>query len=426
VLQTFEPPASVLFAQTPGGSLRRPRQTLLATGFLVTSSLHIPTLGLVPLAPFFGILLLFASRRELRQYARNFAPLIWFTVVTGLVLLIFVTPDVGAWSGPTTAVQLLIYLSSIYIYAFGGAYSLLLVGLRRGLVLAGLASAVGNALYLNGNITSALVGHPDLLVRWKYVVGFGLSLAALAMMRSFKRQVAIAALLMLVFVTAQARSMTTALTVAVILGFVQLLPSRRSALQRIVLSGLLVVSVLLCMTQAMKHGLLGQHLQISYATETQRGHGLLLGGRSELAASRTLFVHRPVGYGLGVVPSDALVGEAVSSVADLGADTPATYYLEEVFGRRVDLHSFSATLWYHTGPTGIALAAYLLLLLARGSLAALKSRRGPDVPVVACQFALWSALWDVLFSPLAQIDRIGMGLAVALLLVSAKVTHDSQ
>lgn len=93
-----------------------------------------------------------------------------------------------------------------------------------------------------------------------------------------------------------------------------------------------------------------------------------------------------------------------------GGDFTSPYFSQVVLGDRVDLHSMFANLWFHGTVFGVVFAAFVLFSLVRG-LANLS--RLPEVWQTFVSFCIWMALWDVLFSPMQQSDRIALGLGLA-------------
>jgi O-antigen ligase len=147
----------------------------------------------------------------------------------------------------------------------------------------------------------------------------------------------------------------------------------------------------------------------SLAQSAQRGNALE-GARTEWAATLDLFKHQPWGFGAGVSASDALEGSAIAAAGRAGGDTLGPYFQENVFGTRVDLHSIAANLWFHFGLPGVALVALFLLGCIYGLTVVIADDRIRSL----ITFCILSGVWDFLFSPAGNADRLILGAASAI------------
>jgi hypothetical protein len=174
------------------------------------------------------------------------------------------------------------------------------------------------------------------------------------------------------------------------------------------------------LVNAMTSGLLGPAIQQRTLAQTSNGRDLLTSGRAEWAATLSLFGHQPLGFGTGVTPDPGLQTNAVGAVRRVGGDYLAHYWSTNVFPERTDLHSTVANLWAHYSLGGVILAAVLgAILLASIPLALSTTRALGAMPL----FAVLNASWDLAFSPMADSDRLIMGLVMSVALLRLRASE---
>jgi hypothetical protein len=391
---------------------------------LLSVSLHVPNLGLVPVGALVALFRWSEIRRTIAVMDRSvrwLLPAAATAVATAFLLRLALrgSPQ-GVLSDRLTAVQVALWLVAFPLMAFGVLVALRIVGERRGLWWIALGSLVGTVAYLG--LAS--------INPWKYVFSYPVSLlvlAATARVRTRALPLLICAALVMVSVAFDSRSVGGAAAIAAILlavfgGRRPQQSSRHAARRRTWLVAGVSIGSLLLLLNAMRLGWLGRRFAAQYAVQTAGGQNVLLGGRVEWNATWSLFTARPMGFGLGTRPAADLQGAAVRAVARAGGDPSRVYYDFAVFNARVDLHSIIADLWFHAGFGGLFLAVVMIVVLARGVIAATFLDWPPGIKA-AVYFALGQAAWDLPFSPMAQIDHVVIGLGVGLFAMS--VRHDA-
>jgi hypothetical protein len=392
------------------------RSVLWAPTMLFTLSVHVPGLGLVPV----GAVLALVRWREIHRAtaelwsssARSLLPCAGAALAVGVLLRIaLVGSGDGTLRGSLTAVEVAIWIVAFPLLGLGGFLAFSQLGMYRGLWWVTLGALVGNIAYF---------GVPA-LNPWKYVLSYPVSLLVLmlaARARGRLGPILACAVLVAVSVAFDSRSVAgaAALTGIFVTVFGSRSPqasSRSSERWRLATIAAVSVAALLVLLNAMRLGWLGATLASQYAQQTTGGRNILLGGRVELNATSVLLDARPQGFGLGASPSLGLQADAIRAVAAAGGDPNRDYYNFAVFGDRVDLHSIIADLWFHAGMGGVALTAVMVAVLLRGVIA-MSSGPWPAGLRAAAYFAISQACWDLPFSPMAQIDHVVIGLAVAL------------
>lgn len=387
--------------------------------FLLTFSVHWPDYGLVPISFLVGVVRFPRAYRALRT-GRSLRPLLLMTALAlavGAFLRFTISDEVGTSPDLISAIEVGLWILSMLVLSVTGAYALEILGMRKGLTLFAASSLVGNWLYYGLYIPQ----DPETV--WKYVVGYSVSLIViLTAMRGRKPHVlgiiSVATVLVVVSMSLGARSQALIIGIAAVLAVPRLgtgVSSKRGGVASHALMSLMAVSAAaMFLTTAMQQDWFGDHLRQVYERQTAHGNGLLLGGRTESAATFQLMQMHVMGFGLGTRPSDGLLREAVGAVARAGGAYMGAYYPTVVFGQRVDLHSMAADLWFHAGFGGLALVACIGIILVSGSLCA---SRNPSSLGFVCQLLIWQAIWDLGFSPMGNIDRLCAGLMVAIALL---------
>jgi hypothetical protein len=333
----------------------------------------------------------------------------------------------GSLGSYRTVIEVAIWVAALPLMAIGGFFAMRVLGFQSSVIWLASGALIGSLAYQG-------FGTPNL---WKYVLAYPVSLLLLhASSKGLTRLAPLAASVALLLISVGNDSRSVGGAVALTAVFVvlfghqaswdarahqpageHLLPSRVPPTQmfgRLLTLSIAAVGGLAILLQAMKRGWLGPTLARQYAEQTADGQNILLGGRVEWNVTATLFQARPFGFGLGTSPNLSLQGDAIRAVALAGGDANRTYYDIAVFGERVDVHSIVGNLWFHAGPGGVLLVAVALSLLVLGLVSTtLITDWRPGTRAVA-YFAIGQAGWDLLFSPMAQVDRVAIGLAVAL------------
>ncbi|OIH97602.1 hypothetical protein BIU90_13540 [Curtobacterium sp. MCBA15_001] len=280
----------------------------------------------------------------------------------------------------------------------------------------------GRALSIRGvaivlatsGIISAVLNEP---LAWKGSLGVYVTLLVLALVwdRSmlFTRGVLVVSAVLSAINDARYMALVAMLTVvATFVG-----PSVRQAFARHPIRwSLLAVGALLLLARgailAMQSGLLGRAIALRTQNQFVGGRSWVEAARTEWAATLQLFSSHPWGFGIGEVTNGGLAREAITQVQSVGGDYSSSYFLVDVFGARVDLHSMTADLWYHFGIGGVLLVATIaLLLLASLPLALSTIRTGGAL----LAFATLAGGWDLLFSPMGNLDRLIFAVSIGLL-----------
>ncbi|WIE65409.1 hypothetical protein DEI99_002425 [Curtobacterium sp. MCLR17_036] len=277
---------------------------------------------------------------------------------------------------------------------------------------AGVPTRTAVVLVLIGGLVSALVNEP---LAWKGSIGIFSTLLALALV--WGRPLIVPRIILVssaaLSAIGDARFMTLIALLAVVATFIGRRTRDRLARNpvrwSIVITGAALVATRLAIT-AMQSGLLGPAIALRTQHQFVAGRSWIEAARTEWAASLHLFSAQPSGFGIGEVTNGGLAREAIARVQAVGGDYTADYFVVDVFGSRVDLHSMTADLWYHFGIGGLLVvlvtAAYLLVALP----ASISRARTGGVLVV---FACLAGAWDLMFSPMGNVDRLIVALALA-------------
>lgn len=165
-------------------------------------------------------------------------------------------------------------------------------------------------------------------------------------------------------------------------------------------AGLLIVLLapIFALGQALiLRGYLGAETQQRTVEQLNQSGSLLLGGRPELAAFKSLVTEHPFGYGLGVQPNVHDISIADSAMQAVGTDARVggldTYMF---YSGQFELHSVTADLWAPYGIIGLLLAGSILVLALRVLTFAISGNR---VSVVVL-FLACVTVWDLFGTPL--------------------------
>jgi hypothetical protein len=341
------------------------------------------------------------------QTGRVLVPLALIALLNGVVLRLTVEPTVGTSGSLVTAVTLSAWLLTIPIgmgLAWWAKDHLGPIGFVRLVVFGGLLSAL-------------LIEQP---FSWKGNTGVYITLMVLAVLPVHRAwlvrgTLAVSALLSSV---SDARFMSLIAIVVLISTFVG--GRARAHIARHPLPWIvIIVASLIALAQgalfAMRSGLLGPAIAARTVAQTAGGRSIVEGSRTEWAATLHLFEVHPWGFGLGEITNGGLAREAIAHVQAVGGDYTAQYFIVDVFGQRVDLHSIVADLWYHFGAGGVLFGAVALVLLVGSLPKALGLPIGMSALVL---FAVFTGVWDLFFSPMPESDRLMLALILGALSVT--------
>lgn len=387
-------------------------EKFLAVVFMAVLLFRVPGFSLVPASVFLALLLspvLFGNRAgtDVRRLA------IWTIVaIAAGSALLGISESTGLTSGsPVTTFSVVTWIAAIPLIISLARWSLQRLALRTGVLLM-LAGAVLSSIIQGG-------------LEWKgtfgiYVTAFVLVLIARTGFLSFVTLIGVAAF----SVTNDARSMAAA---ALMAGVVQIALRQRGKTERrwfartlalivpLVLAG---VGLVLVLTSSV----VGAEVQQRTINQLSRVNALF-GVRAEWASTLALFENRPIGYGVGAQPSDTDRYDAITAVQAAGGDWTSTYFSQLVLGERVDLHSTLANLWFHFGLGGVIVAILVAAILFRGLRDSEATRATLGMGGI---FLMLMAIWDLMFSPMANLDRVIAGAVIALAVAGARAQQGSQ
>ena len=384
----------LLFIKVPGYSLI-PAIAVLAVGLLVVG-FFTPTLRAAKGAAglLFGAVLAAVVGLALRHLAPN--------------------AQLPITNTPTQLWMILLWVFAFPALVLAGYWALERVNTFRGIVVA-----------CAGAATSSLINSAE--ISWKGDLGIFVTLLLLALTA---KNLHLTRLVLAGSAVANALSdsRTMALVAVIVLlctyltskhlDWVRQHPKRSLSL---IIGGFVLMSFV--MVQAMLSGLLGQDIQHRTRLQVAGGNDLITAGRTEWAATLELFRQSPWGFGAGVTPDGGMQTDAIGAAQKVGADyTNNVYWTEAVFGDRTDLHSTLANLWAHFGIGGVLLAVVIAVLFASAIPGAVGLIRYMGAWPL---FAILTGSWDLLFSPMANSDRIIMGLLAAVVLIHLGRNSDS-
>ncbi|MBF4605189.1 hypothetical protein [Curtobacterium sp. VKM Ac-2884] len=276
----------------------------------------------------------------------------------------------------------------------------------------GVSKRTAMTLVLAGGLVSALVNEP---LAWKGSIGIFATMLALAFAWGYSLFLARAILVVSAALSAvgDARFMTLIALLAMAATFIGPKTRARFAQHPVRWSVAIIAAALIAARLAivaMQSGLLGAAIALRTQHQFIAGRSWVEAARTEWAATLHLFSVQPWGFGIGEVTNGGLAREAIARVQAVGGDYTSDYFLVDVFGSRVDLHSMTADLWYHFGIGGIVVVAIIgaYLLFALPSAIGLTRTGG-----VLATFGCLAGAWDLLFSPMGNVDRLIVALALA-------------
>lgn len=155
-------------------------------------------------------------------------------------------------------------------------------------------------------------------------------------------------------------------------------------------------AVYLLGTELLLGGLLGTEAQQRTEAQLETAGNLILGGRPELGAFLALLAHRPIGFGFGVLLDLAGVNAAKAGMAATGYDPENGYVERFMFGSGIELHSVTGDLWALTGLPGLALAIMIAVIVFTG---VVRRVAAGTASALFLFLVCWTG-WNLLFSPL--------------------------
>ncbi len=386
-----------------GGQRTEPRGTgidqAIAYPAMFLLLFEVPGFSLVPISAFLAIAMLpVLVRHAWYRSTRSLLLAAVAAVACGLLLRVIPVIPADRLAPDITALSIAFWIAGFPLIVALGLWGAEKLGTRQAAVLGVLGALVSAFLQVGGDL------------QWKGTLGIYLVLLALLLIG---RRVIAAALVLIAAAAISVAEDARSMAVVAIITLVILIILRPSAASRAGTVRLVVVAVAVVVffVWAMTEGWLGDELQRRTLNQLRNPLLIVGGARVEWAATVALALPHPFGYGIGVIPSSREVAAGIGAVRDAGGDWTSPYFSEVVFGARVDLHSTIADLWYHAGLGGVALGMVILVLLVRGLAPAVAAR-----PVVgyAGVFAILMGVWDTLFSPMANNDRIIIAVVLAL------------
>ncbi|MEW1806499.1 hypothetical protein [Pseudarthrobacter sp. NPDC080039] len=371
----------------------------------------VPGLSLFPAGAVVALFLLSVGLfRGTVQRTRDLGKLIstsLLAAIVGLFMRFLLTHEGDSLSSELEVLMMVGWVTAMPAIVVAGVWCFERVDVYRGFVLLSAGAATSAALKSND-------------LSWKFGIGLSLTLLALALAArhgSFWTRLVLSTS---AAVSAANDARTMALISITVLACT-FIGKRRVKWIRMhpktsflgIAVGFAIMSYV--MVQSMMSGLFGLEIQSRTIAQTSGGRDLLTSGRSEWAASIELFKQSPFGFGIGVTPGDAMQSDALRAVTAAGGDfTALQYWTVNVFGNRLDLHSNTVDLWAHFGVGGVALAAVMAWIFVKAfPLCVSAVRYLGAVPL----FAVMSASWDLLFSPMADSDHIAYALIAAVVLM---------
>ena len=379
-------------------------EKILASLFLLTLLLKVPGVSFIPLSFLVGCALLpmtWKSVRDQRLLRWLFisAPL---AILTGILVEIFSVPGLATAASVSSGVQTAVWVLGFPIIIGLGVWSLERIRPRTALILVTVGGLVGAVAVSHGFAWKGTVGI--------YVTALLLALFAKSRVLTFLVLLASA----VVSALSDARFMTIIALLALLTWFVSRethdkMKRRRGTIRLVVI----LLAAGIAGIWAMAAGVLGQ--SVAQRTLDQLSHPafIVADARVEWAATAALFQNVPGGFGVSAVPSSALQNIGVTAVQAAGGDYRAPYFLNVVFGKRVDLHSMLADLWFHFSIGGVLVAFVILVILVSGLSHSPSSRKTIGLAGV---YMVLVGMWDLLFSPMANNDRLMLAILCACLM----------
>lgn len=366
-------------------------ERVVAVLILLTLLLKVPGYSLVPLGALSGIMLILVTWRHLRGKRLRF--LVWGTGLALFVGLAWRVLNIVSSAQPAsleTFASVVLWLLAFPLVIAAGLWGLSKLTPRFGMILIALGAMLGSLATAEQ-------------VSWKGTLGIYVAMLLLLLVASSASLSAVALTgIAAVSAAADARSMAVVAGVSlVVMVFTRRNPGGRA--RTFWMLGL-IAAVGVAAIWAMSLGLFGESVQQRTLNQLTNPVFIFGGARVEFAATIALASANPLGYGVAMSPSSTDVAAGIDAVRLAGGDWTAPYFMESVFASRVDLHSTVSNLWFHFGFGGLLFAILLLVLLLRNLAPA--AQEGRRILGMAAVFAILIGLWDMLFSPMGNSDRI--------------------
>jgi len=267
-----------------------------------------------------------------------------------------------------------------------------------------------------GNLASGVLALPGVDNPWKFELSFPVLVITLSLVAVRGRPlvtVGVLALIGVVDVRNDYRSDFACCVLAAVLVLWQARPAgrsrRTSAWVAVPMFGALATAGYWVLTQALLAGVLGSGLQQRTATQIAQSGSLILGGRPEWTATWALMQFRPLGFGLGTVPTaeDTLVARAGLAVTHI--PTVDSYLEHQLLNGAVQLHYIIADLWAATGPVEVLLGLVMAALSVHGLADRLRRRRATGLVCALVPLGLWGLAFGPLSDNLPTLT-LGLGL----------------
>jgi len=371
-------------------------ERFLAGAIMLLLVVHVPGFSLVPIAVFPALFLAVPFFHSAPLAARRLAAATAVALISGAIVAGVTTSMGNRTSSIAVWGPIVLWVICIPVLVAAAAWSLRRISVR-----------VGVLLMLAGGIASSAIASFE----WKGTLGIFATAFLLVLFagRGFMSFIALGAVLVL-SATNDARSMAVAAAASLLVQWI--LRERRKprgSVQRAVRIMVIGAVAAGLAVWAMASGVAGQQVQARTLDQLEKANPLF-GVRAEWAATTALAESHPFGFGVGVAPSDSAIGEGILAVRAAGGDWTSRYFSNVVFGERVDLHSTLANLWFHFGIGGVVVAIVVGVILFRGVRDAADSARVFGMGGI---FLMLMGIWDLFFSPMADVGRIIAAIAVA-------------
>ncbi|WP_143588432.1 hypothetical protein [Tersicoccus sp. Bi-70] len=263
---------------------------------------------------------------------------------------------------------------------------------------------------------------------WKFALAIPVTVLSLGLCEVFRTRIGtivVTAVLATVSALNDSRSLFSILVLVLLVTLWRLIPRNRSTpltrLRSIFGLGVLLVGVYLVGSSMATEGLLGAETQQRSLAQVETSGNLILGGRPELGATIALFQYRPLGFGLGALPSSTDIAVAKTGMAALNYRPNNGYVERYMFGTSFELHSTVADAWALMGVAGLLLAAVLLIVLINSFSHLLGTSEAAGIRILLFTYALWNAMFSPLYGA-APTLILALGL---LLLDRRRLDEDS-
>ena len=253
---------------------------------------------------------------------------------------------------------------------------------------------------------------------WKFALAIPVTVVLLAITDQLRRPWwTLLALLVLgtISATHDSRSLFGTFALAAVLTVWQLRPTRmgRSAswLWTVVIGLGVAAAIYNLATSLLVDGYFGTEAQQRSRQQIQEAGSLILGGRPEIAATRSLMIHDFSGFGFGVGPNVTDVAAAKTGMLAINYDPENNYVNTYMFGGHVELHSTVGDLWARAGVLGLVFMLVIAILAARNLADSLHRREVSGLVVFLCCYTGWNLFFSPQFSAIPTLTlTLGLGM----------------